>query len=49
LYLARLTKVGEAGVNYDVEDTGLGWKTLAKVEGRDVVPPIKCTVERPPM
>ena len=49
LYLARLTKTGEAGVNFDVENTGLGWKTVAKVEGRDAIPPIKCTVERPRM
>ena len=49
LYLARLTKVGEAGVKFDVENTGLGWKTVAKIEGKDAVPPVKCQVERPPM
>lgn len=27
-------------------DSGLGWKTVAKVEGKDAIPPIKCTVER---
>jgi branched-chain amino acid transport system substrate-binding protein len=47
LYLARLTKTGEAGVKFDVENTGLGWKTVAKVEGKDAVPPIKCRVDRP--
>lgn len=47
LYLARLGKAGEPGVKFDVENTGLGWKTVAKVEGKDAVPPIKCTVERP--
>jgi branched-chain amino acid transport system substrate-binding protein len=47
IYLARLSRVGEAGVNVDVDNTGLGWKTVAKVEGKDAVPPIKCTVERP--
>ena len=49
LYLARLTKTGEAGVKFDVENTGLGWKTVGKIEGKDAVPPIKCTVERPAM
>jgi len=49
LHLARLSKAGEAGVKFDVEDTGLGWKTVAKVEGKDAVSPIKCRVERPPM
>ena len=47
LYLAQLSKAGEAGVKFDVENTGLGWKTVAKVEGKDAVPPIKCTVDRP--
>jgi branched-chain amino acid transport system substrate-binding protein len=47
LYLARLGKAGDPGVKFDVENTGLGWKTVAKVEGKDAVPPIKCTVERP--
>jgi branched-chain amino acid transport system substrate-binding protein len=49
LYLARLTKVGETGVKFDVANTGLGWKTVAKIEGKDAVPPVKCTVERPLM
>jgi branched-chain amino acid transport system substrate-binding protein len=49
LYLARLSKAGEPGVKFDVENTGLGWKTVAKVEGKDLIPPVKCTVERPPL
>ena len=47
VYLARLSKVGEAGVKFDVENTGFGWKTVAKVEGKDIVPPVKCQIERP--
>jgi branched-chain amino acid transport system substrate-binding protein len=47
LYLARLSKAGEPGVKFDTENTGLGWKTVAKVEGKDAIPPIKCHVERP--
>ncbi|MEQ1882162.1 MAG: branched-chain amino acid ABC transporter substrate-binding protein [Burkholderiales bacterium] len=47
LYMARLTKAGEPGVKFDTENTGLGWKTVAKVEGKDAIPPIKCHVERP--
>ena len=49
LYLARLTKAGEPEVKFEVGNTGLAWKTVAKIEGTDAVPPIKCTVERPPM
>ena len=47
LYLAALTRVSESGVPFDTEDTGLGWKTVYKAEGKDFVPPVKCTVERP--
>lgn len=49
LYLARLSDAGDPGVSFDVESTGLGWKAIAKVEGKDLIQPIKCTVERPAM
>lgn len=49
LYLARLGKAGEPGIQFDVQSTGMGWKTIAKVEGKDLIPPIKYTVERPAM
>ena len=48
VYLAKLTKTGDAGARYDVEDTGLGWKTVAKVEGSAAIPEVKCKMERPP-
>ncbi|HUU71467.1 MAG TPA: branched-chain amino acid ABC transporter substrate-binding protein [Burkholderiales bacterium] len=47
LYLAALTRVSESGVPFDTEDTGLGWETVYKAEGKDFVPPVNCTVERP--
>lgn len=47
LYLAALTRVSESGVPFDTEDTGLGWETVYKAEGKDFVPPVKCTVKRP--
>ena len=46
LYLAALTKAGQPGVRFASEDTGLGWKTVYKAEGKDFVPPVKCQVER---
>ena len=48
VYLAKLTKAGGAGVKYDVEDTGMGWKTVAKVESDAAIPDMKCRMERPP-
>lgn len=47
LYLAALTKAGQPGVPFESEDTGLGWKTVVRAEGKDFVPPIKCQVKRP--
>ena len=32
LYLSIMTKVGTQGVKYDVENTGEGWKTIARIE-----------------
>lgn len=49
LYLACLSEAADPGVPFDVESTGLGWKTIAKVEGKDLIPPIKCRGERPAM
>ncbi len=47
MYLAALTKAGQPGVQFDAEDTGLGWKTVHKAEGKEFIPPVKCRVERP--
>ena len=48
VYLAKLSKTGAAGVKYDVENTGMGWKTVAKVDSSGAVPEMKCKMERPP-
>ena len=37
----------EKGVKYDSEDTGLGWKTDAKIEGKATALPTTCKMERP--
>ena len=47
LYLASFAKAGQPGVTFDVENTGYGWKTEAKVEAKDAVPELKCKMERP--
>jgi branched-chain amino acid transport system substrate-binding protein len=47
LYLASFVKAGGPGVKFDVEDTGYGWKQEGKVEARDAVPEMKCSMQRP--
>ena len=48
LYILNFVKAGQAGVKYDEEKTGYGWKTEAFIEAADIVPPVKCQMERPP-
>ena len=48
VYLAKLTKAGAAGIKYDVENTGMGWKTVSKVDSSGAIPEMKCKMERPP-
>ncbi|HEY2816275.1 MAG TPA: branched-chain amino acid ABC transporter substrate-binding protein [Casimicrobiaceae bacterium] len=43
LYVSTLSK----GMKYDVEDSGLGWKTDATVEGKSTRLPTMCKMERP--
>ena len=43
LYVSTLAK----GVKYDSENTGLGWKTDAKVEAKATALPTTCKMERP--
>lgn len=43
LYVSTLAK----GVKYDSEDTGFGWKTDAKVDGKTTALPTTCKMDRP--
>jgi len=43
LFVSTLAK----GVKYDSEDTGLGWKTDAKIEGKATALPTTCKMDRP--
>jgi len=47
IYDTVFTRVGEGGVKYDSEDTGVGWKTEAKFTAEDNVTPVTCKVQRP--
>jgi branched-chain amino acid transport system substrate-binding protein len=44
--ILRFTKAGQPGVKYDEEGTGYGWKTEVLIEAKDIIPPMKCSMER---
>ena len=45
-YIAIFTKAGGT-VKYDAEGTGYGWKTEARIEGKDMAMPTTCKMEVP--
>jgi len=47
LYISTMTKAGTQGVKYDVDNTGMGWKTNFRVEAEDTAMPTTCKMERP--
>ena len=47
LYVSTLREVGEDGVTYDVERTGLGFATDGRVEAIGTVLPTTCEMKRP--
>lgn len=49
IYILRLTKAGQPGVQYDVDASSYGWKTDTIISGKDTIPSMKCKMERPPM
>lgn len=47
LYISTLSKAGTDEVKYDVENTGLGWKTDKRIEAEATVMPTTCKMGRP--
>jgi branched-chain amino acid transport system substrate-binding protein len=47
LYISTMTKAGTKAVKYDVENTGLGWKTNMRVEAANTAMPTPCKMNRP--
>ncbi len=47
LYISTMTKAGTKAVKYDVENTGLGWKTDTRVEAAATAMPTSCKMKRP--
>jgi branched-chain amino acid transport system substrate-binding protein len=47
LYISTMTKAGTKAVKYDVENTGLGWKTDGRIEAADTALPTTCKMKKP--
>jgi branched-chain amino acid transport system substrate-binding protein len=47
LYIVTMTRVNGRDVTYDLENTGLGTRTAARIEASDMVLPTRCKMVRP--
>jgi len=47
LYISTYAKAGEGTVKYDAENTGIGFKTIKRIEAADTAMPTTCDMERP--
>ena len=47
LFISSFVKTGGKGVKYDVERTGMGFKTEGRIEAKDTALPTTCKMERP--
>ncbi|MDA8141467.1 MAG: branched-chain amino acid ABC transporter substrate-binding protein [Desulfobacteraceae bacterium] len=47
LYISTYAKAGEGTVKYDSENTGIGFKTIKRIEAADTAMPTTCKMVRP--
>jgi branched-chain amino acid transport system substrate-binding protein len=47
MYVATFTKAGASGVKYDVERTGLGFRSEGRIEASKTAMPTTCKMQRP--
>jgi branched-chain amino acid transport system substrate-binding protein len=47
MYIATFAKAGTSGVRYDMERTGLGFRTEGRVEAKETMMPTTCKMQRP--
>ncbi|HKQ23612.1 MAG TPA: branched-chain amino acid ABC transporter substrate-binding protein [Burkholderiales bacterium] len=47
LYISTLVRTNGKDVKFDIEKTGLGFRTDARIEGKDTVMPTTCRMQRP--
>ena len=48
LYILTITRLNGLDVKYGLENSGLGTRTDARIEARDMMLPTKCSMKRPP-
>jgi branched-chain amino acid transport system substrate-binding protein len=48
MYLSVYAKAGEGTVKYDSENSGVGFKTLKRIEAEATTLPTTCQMKRPP-
>ncbi len=49
LYLSTYAKAGQGTVKYDSENTGIGFKTIKRIDGLETAEPTTCEMVRPKM
>jgi len=47
LFISSFVKAGGKGVKFDVERTGMGFKTVGRIEAKDTSLPTTCKMEKP--
>jgi branched-chain amino acid transport system substrate-binding protein len=47
LYVSMMERVGTAGVDFDIEGSGFGFRTVAKLPAASVAQPANCRMTRP--
>ena len=47
MYISTLTRAGASGAKYDVERSGMGFRSDGRVEARDTMMPTTCKMQRP--
>lgn len=47
MYIMSWVKAGQPGAKYESEGSGFGWKQEAFIPATEVVPQVKCSMERP--
>jgi branched-chain amino acid transport system substrate-binding protein len=47
LYISTMAKAGTKAVKYDVENTGLGWKTDGRIDAAETAMPTTCKMKKP--
>lgn len=47
LFISSFVKAGGKGVKYDVERTGMGFRTEGRIEAKDTALPTSCKMQRP--